>query len=192
VLEFDDADLAGATVADVLADPDKFVGETLADPIEGIAYGRGKAKILRRGDGLIAHSLAHGLSTVYRLLHDAAAIAAAIRAVKPEHAARAFVRGVVAGDVDEIEIDYLVGLTAEIAKCTKTALRKVLKEARSEAAVGVPPVTAANLARIQAALEDEGIVFLSAGQLVEGGIGVRFSRAAEPGHQARSLRRRHP
>ena len=53
VLEFDDPDLAGITVADVLADPDKYVGETLADPLEGVDYGRCKAKIMRRANGSV-------------------------------------------------------------------------------------------------------------------------------------------
>ena len=43
VLPFDDPELAGKTVADVLADPGSFEGETLADPLEGIEYGRCKA-----------------------------------------------------------------------------------------------------------------------------------------------------
>ena len=45
VLDFDHHGLI--RVGDVLADPDKFVGETLADPLEGAAYGRDKAKVLR-------------------------------------------------------------------------------------------------------------------------------------------------
>src|ERR1700720_962349 len=44
-LPFDDAELAGSAVADLLADPRRFADETLADPIEGVEYGRGKAKI---------------------------------------------------------------------------------------------------------------------------------------------------
>ena len=40
VLPFDGEDMRGRTVADVLADPDRFVGATLADPLEGIEYGR--------------------------------------------------------------------------------------------------------------------------------------------------------
>ena len=36
VLPFDDSDLAGTTVADVLADPARFEGATLADPLEGV------------------------------------------------------------------------------------------------------------------------------------------------------------
>ena len=53
VLPFDDEDLAGATVAGVLADPARFEGATLADPLEGVGYGAGKAKIMRRGDGTL-------------------------------------------------------------------------------------------------------------------------------------------
>jgi hypothetical protein len=41
--------------------PREVVGETLADPLEGTAYGRGKAKVLRRDNGsLLIHSFAHG------------------------------------------------------------------------------------------------------------------------------------
>ena len=40
VLPFDDQELAGCTVGDVLADPERFEGETLADPLEGVDYGR--------------------------------------------------------------------------------------------------------------------------------------------------------
>jgi hypothetical protein len=58
-LEFDN--LGTCTVADVITNPDKYVGETLADPIEGIEYGRNKAMVLRRGDGTLwINSFAHG------------------------------------------------------------------------------------------------------------------------------------
>jgi hypothetical protein len=58
-LVFDD--LGTCTVADVLAHPDGYVNATLADPLEGIDYGRCKAKVLRRRDGsLLIHSFAHG------------------------------------------------------------------------------------------------------------------------------------
>jgi hypothetical protein len=39
VLPFDTPELAGNTVADVLADPGSFEGETLADPLQGVDYG---------------------------------------------------------------------------------------------------------------------------------------------------------
>jgi hypothetical protein len=73
-LPFDDPQLAGKTVGDVLADPDAYIGETLADPVEGVAYGTGKAMVLARADGtLIIHSYAHG-RTIYRLRYDADAL----------------------------------------------------------------------------------------------------------------------
>jgi hypothetical protein len=82
VLPFDTQEFAGCTVRDALADPDRFFGATLADPVEGIDYGRCKAKILRRGGGgLRIHSFAHG-RTDYDLRYDAAAIEAALRAAE--------------------------------------------------------------------------------------------------------------
>jgi hypothetical protein len=47
-LTFTDPELAGVTVADVLADPARFDGCVLADPIEGIEYGR-RDRRLRHG-----------------------------------------------------------------------------------------------------------------------------------------------
>ena len=77
-LPFDDPDLAGMTVADVLDDPARFAGETLADPIEGVEDGRCKAKVMWDGVGPpFIHSFAHGHS-VYRLRYDAAAVRARI------------------------------------------------------------------------------------------------------------------
>jgi hypothetical protein len=61
VLPFDNPQHEGKTVGDVLKNPELFVGVTLADPNEGIAYGRGKAKIMRRAEGMpLIHSFAHG------------------------------------------------------------------------------------------------------------------------------------
>ena len=67
VLPFDDPELNGCTVGDVLDNPARFEGRSLADPIEGIEYGRCKAKVLRHVDGTPwIHSFAHG-HTVYEL-----------------------------------------------------------------------------------------------------------------------------
>ena len=58
-LEFDE--LGQCTVREVLADPENYVGQTLADPLEGIAYGRGKAKVFRQADArVMINSFAHG------------------------------------------------------------------------------------------------------------------------------------
>lgn len=60
-LPFDDPILAGATVANVLAAPHRFIGKTLSDPFEGPNYGRGKAILYGRPDGsLVISSFAHG------------------------------------------------------------------------------------------------------------------------------------
>ena len=51
VLPFADKELEGCTVGDVLADPERFDGRVLADPIEGVSYGRTTAIVmLRRSD----------------------------------------------------------------------------------------------------------------------------------------------
>jgi Protein of unknown function (DUF3631) len=59
VLHFDD--LGEVTVASILADPQRFEGETLADPIEGVSYGRNCAIVKLRDDGKPwIFSFAHG------------------------------------------------------------------------------------------------------------------------------------
>jgi hypothetical protein len=64
-LEFDR--LGVVTVGAVLADADRYVGETLADPMEGVDYGRCKAMVMRGDDGdLFIHSFAHGGSVYSR------------------------------------------------------------------------------------------------------------------------------
>jgi hypothetical protein len=103
VLPFDDPQLEGKTVADVLADPAAFEGETLADPLEGIDYGRCKARIMRRTDGTPwIHSFAHGRTT-YELRHDAKAIRAAMDAA-PE------------GDVLAVLVELLLQSAVEPAE----------------------------------------------------------------------------
>ncbi len=64
-LPFDDPKLVGTTVADVLANPDKFLDKTLADPFEGPRYGKGKARIYRRENAsLLINSFAHGRHSI--------------------------------------------------------------------------------------------------------------------------------
>jgi hypothetical protein len=60
-LPFDDPAIAGTTVAQVLATPEKYIGKRLSDPHEGPKYGRGKAILYRRYDGTLwIKSYAHG------------------------------------------------------------------------------------------------------------------------------------
>jgi hypothetical protein len=134
VLEFDDPDLAGTTVADVFTDPDKYVGETLADPLEGIDYGRCKARIMRRADGsLWIHSFAHG-RTIYELKLDYVAAEKAISDVDAKDAPNVYVRVALAADLTGAELEQLRNLVAQRAGVGKRTLDSMLKQARREAA----------------------------------------------------------
>ena len=74
--DFDDPAIGTVAVAAVMADPESFAGETLADPLEGLGLGRCKAKVVRgETGGVIIHSFAHG-GGVYRLTHDEASLTA--------------------------------------------------------------------------------------------------------------------
>jgi hypothetical protein len=141
VLPFDDADLDGATVADVLADPKRFEGETLADPIEGIDYGHGKAKIMLRTDGTPwIHSFAHG-RTVYELRHDAISARAALDAAAATDKAtvvNAFVAASLNGDFDPIEKEELHAHAAELSGASKKALGAKLARAQVDDRAAAP------------------------------------------------------
>jgi hypothetical protein len=121
VLPFDDADLAGKTVGDVLADPESFELATLADPAEGVAYGRGKAKIFRRRDGTPwINSFAHG-RTIYELRYDAASVRAAMEAAASD-AAKIFVALSVNADLDAVETEELRQLAKQLSGSTLKAI----------------------------------------------------------------------
>jgi hypothetical protein len=132
VLPWDSEDFANCTVADVLADPARFVGATLADPLEGPDYGRTKAMIMRRADGsLWITSFAHG-HTVYELRYDARAVAAAVAAVPADQAADAFVRVTVNADLGADQMEVLRNQVAALAGVGRRALDAKLKAATTE------------------------------------------------------------
>jgi hypothetical protein len=129
VLPFDDDDLAGITVADVLADPERFEGATLADPLEGIEYGRCKALIMRRAEGTPwINSFAHGRTT-YELKQDAAAVEAALNKAPQAEVAATFVRLALAADIDADDLEHLRDVTAKRAGVGKRAIDRKLKGA---------------------------------------------------------------
>jgi hypothetical protein len=131
-LPFNEPALRGKTVADVLADPERFDGETLADPLEGVEYGIGKAKILRRSDGTPwIHSFAHG-RTIYELKVDFDTAIALMKATSPDRAGKLFVQLVLGGDLGEDEIEQLRDLASRIADVGKRSLDQRLKRVRQE------------------------------------------------------------
>jgi hypothetical protein len=127
VLPWDDPELDGYTVGNVLANPRQFEGETLADPLEGVEYGRGKARIMIRQDGTPwIHSFAHD-RTVYELRRDATSVRAAVnKADKSDHV-KVLTRLVPDADLTKDETAELVRETARFsgipARDTKAALK---------------------------------------------------------------------
>ena len=120
------------TVGDVLADPERYLNEALADPIEGVGYGRQTAKVLRRPTGeIFIHSFAHG-GAFYHLVHDAGSIEGAIMASAPNDAARLLCDLAVIADLDPIEEKTLVKLVAKRTRVGERAVAATLKQARME------------------------------------------------------------
>jgi hypothetical protein len=129
-LLFDDPELAGCTVGDVLADPDRFVDQTLADPLEGADYGPCKAKIMRRADGSMwIHSFAHG-RTLYELKYDVASVRTALKAALKEEVVATFARLMVCADFDDVEREKMRQLAAELSGVGLRVVDRALKAAQ--------------------------------------------------------------
>jgi hypothetical protein len=132
VLPFDDDEFADCTVGDVLADPDHFDGATLADPLEGVDYGRCKAKIMRRSDGTPwIHSFAHG-RTIYALKYDASAVRKAMEAADKDDVVKMFVKLAMIADLDAEELETLRRLAKEISGIGLRQIDSMLKAAQEK------------------------------------------------------------
>jgi hypothetical protein len=133
-LPFDDPEFSGCTVAEVLADPDRFEGATLADPLEGIAYGTCKAKIMRQPDGTPwIHSFAHGRST-YQLKSDAAAVRAAMQQADASEAVKVFVELAAAAELDADELAELIDEVVRRSGTKKTTIKAMLNKLQQKRA----------------------------------------------------------
>jgi hypothetical protein len=88
-LVFDDRDIGEVTVADVLANPQDYVDETLADPLDDDRSGKAKLMLDARTGDLIIHSFAHG-GALYRLVHNARTIRALVNRTAPTELLQAF------------------------------------------------------------------------------------------------------
>jgi hypothetical protein len=129
VLEFDH--LGIVTAGAVLADSEHFVGETLADPMEGVSYGRCKAMVIKDDDGaLLIHSFAHGRG-VYLLRHDLksakAAFAQAPADGMVDHALTILAQA-------ELEEDELADFTAHVSQAAKVGVRVLTKRIKKDRA----------------------------------------------------------
>jgi hypothetical protein len=131
-LPFDDAEFAGCTVRDVLGDPERFEGATLADPLEGVDYGRCKARVMRHADGVPwINSFAHG-RTAYELKHNAASVRAAMAKAKPSDVVKVFVTLAVLADLDKEETERLRNEAAKSSGIGKRTIMDMLNEAQFE------------------------------------------------------------
>ena len=133
-LDFDDLD--AVTVAEVLADPDKFVGETLADPMEGADYGRCKAKVMRAANGtVVIHTFAHG-GGLYHLRHDAVSATAALTEAKAAPAGVVDEAMAILA-ISELEPDELASFALTVANAAGTSVpavkARIAKEQRERA-----------------------------------------------------------
>jgi hypothetical protein len=126
-LEFDR--LGVVTVGAVLADADHYVGETLADPMEGVDYGRCKAKVMRGNDGdLFIHSFAHGRS-FYSLRHDLKSSKAAFEGGGTVDDAMSILARAA---LEEDELDEFAQFVSEKAQVGIRAVKARIKKERAE------------------------------------------------------------
>jgi hypothetical protein len=116
-----------------LDDPDRFIGETLADPLEGVAYGRCKSKVMRGDEGeIFIHSFAHG-RTVYHLVLDAVRLKKEIETAPPESAVDIYIANLLRA---HLKTDEFGELREHVKKRAGVGLRqidqriKTAKEAR--------------------------------------------------------------
>jgi hypothetical protein len=133
-LPFDDEEFAGCTVSAVLADPERFEGATLADPLEGVEYGRCMARIMRRADGSVfIHSFAHG-HALYELKLDAAAVRAAMAAASDQDVVKTFVKLAILADLSDEEMEAFRNEAAKRSGIGKRTIAKMLRTAQDDLA----------------------------------------------------------
>jgi hypothetical protein len=133
ILHFDDPDISKRSVAEVLADPERYEGETLADPLEGPQYGVCKARVMRRADGTLwIHSCAHGLSTRFELRHDYASLRRVLEALPESELVRALSEMAPDADLDAVEAERLRDYVAQRAGAGKRTIDRAVDAARAE------------------------------------------------------------
>jgi len=124
---FDDPDLGEIDVADVLRGPGLFDGATLADPIEGIKYGRNCAII----HGVQIFSFAHG-GARYRLQHDYPSVKEAIEAAPETEACAIFVRLAIDADLDPAQEKLLAKAAGDRSGAGVKIAEKMLVAGRAQ------------------------------------------------------------
>src|SRR5262249_33298104 len=131
-VELDFDHLGIVPVAAVLSKLDEFVGETLADPLEGAAYGRCKAKLMSGTDGtLFIHSFAHARPP-YQLRHDARSAMDAISTAPVGAVVDYAMTILVNAELDSDELEQFTEKVAEVAKVTVRSVKARIQKQRNE------------------------------------------------------------
>jgi hypothetical protein len=132
VLEMDDPELGKVTVREIMDDPDRFAGETLADPHEGTAYGVGKAMVMRRHTGdVFINSFAHG-GMQYELRLDRKELEARLLALESSAILPALRRLVSTAHFEVGDKELLVDVISKEKKIGKRPLKDVIKATLTE------------------------------------------------------------
>jgi len=127
----DDDALGEVTVADVLKNPDAFIEETLADPLEGPSYGPCKARIMldHNTGGIFINSFAHG-GARYRLCYDRAHLEDLLRAADPKHVIDIFMAKDAQSHLEPDDDAALVDLVSKVCGIQKRAVMQKLRQER--------------------------------------------------------------
>jgi hypothetical protein len=120
------------SVGQILAEPDKYIGETLCDPMEGPAYGYGKARVMRstrEPDGVFIHSFAHGGAT-FDLKHNFNSARRLLEAAPVAELGNVLCEVVAAADLEEDEVRQLLALCAD--RAPKVGLRAFTRRVKDD------------------------------------------------------------
>lgn len=130
VLPFDDPNLVDCTVGDVLADPARFVGATLADPLEGEDYGPCKATIMQRANGdLWIHSFAHGRTT-YELRYDAVSLSTILAGIADNRVVKALLDLLPRTEISAPDLELIRNAVCQRGDIGKRVLNQAITAAR--------------------------------------------------------------
>jgi hypothetical protein len=131
-LPFDEREFVACTVGDVLADPERFEGATFPDPLEGVDYGRCKARIMRRADGTPwIYSFAHG-RTIYELKHNATTVRAEMQAATDATVVQTLLKFAMAAELSAEELEQLRNEASERSGINKRTITQMLRAAQQE------------------------------------------------------------
>jgi hypothetical protein len=152
---FDDPELGEVEVADILADPDRYNGETLSDPLEGPEYGTGKAQIYSNGGcDVRIHSFAHG-SQRFKLGHSFDFISIEVDKAGENAVERLAELLPAAATLTPVQRERLIAKASTVAKVGRKAVKDTIGEALSRACIERAE-RRARRARAEAGLDDPG------------------------------------